>query len=165
MRRSKSGRPPETEEEARAKAERRYRSLQVSTFCLHALAWILVTFYATDYLPPLFVKFTIGVNEPAVAQYLAGYLILSAICLVLSISFGCFYGRPISTSRYSWRWYVFPVILALVLIPAQGSNELLTRAVEAVCLVPGIWLGVAVSRPWQRRRLRRRPARGRVAAP
>ena len=160
----RQARPPATPEEAEAKADRRLRSLQVSTFCLHALAWILATFYATDYLPALFVKTTVGVKQAALPQYLAGYLILSVICLVLAIGFGCFYGPRIGASRYSWRWYVFPVALALLLIPAQGSNELLTRAVEAVCLVSGIALGVTLSQPWRRRRQRRRPAPGRVAS-
>jgi MFS family permease len=159
----RQARAPLTEDEARAKAERRYRSVQVSTFCLHAMAWILATFYATDYLPALFVRLVVGLNQATVLQFLAGYLILGVICALLAISFGCFYGPRIRQSRYSWRWYFFPVVLALVLIPAQGSNELLTRAIEAVCLVPGIVLGVGVSQPW--RRWRRRPARGRVAAP
>ncbi|MGH7643344.1 MAG: hypothetical protein ACRENX_10115 [Candidatus Dormibacteria bacterium] len=155
-------RPPATPEETEAKLERRRRSLRVSTFCLHALTWILATFYATDYLPALFVRATVGVNQAALPQYLAGYLLLGVICLVLAIAFGCYYGPHIKASRYSWRWYVFPVALALLLIPAQGSNELLTRAVEAACLIPGIALGGALSQPWRRRR---RPARDRVAAP
>jgi len=159
----RQARAPLIDDEARAKAERRYRSVQVSTVCLHAMAWILATFYATDYLPALFVRLVVGLNQATVLQYLAGYLVLGVICALLAISFGCFYGPRIRKSRYSWRWYFFPVVLALVLIPAQGSNELLTRAVEAVCLVPGIVLGVGVSQPW--RRWRRRPARGRVAAP
>lgn len=161
----RQSRLPVTREEAQAKAERRYRSVQLSTFCLHIMAWILATFYATDYLPALYVRFTVGLDQPAWLQFLSGYLILSVICVVLAITFGCCYGPRIKASRYSWRWYVFPVVLALVLIPAQGSNELLTRAVEAVCLVPGIALGVGLSRPWRRWRRRRRPAPGRVAAP
>lgn len=159
----RQSRRPTTPEEAQAKEERRYRTVQVSSFCLNVMAWILATFYATDYLPALYVRSALGVHQPALIQYLAGYLVLSMICLVLAIAFGCFYGPRIRASRYSWRWYVFPVVLALVLIPAQGSNELLTRAVEAVCLVPGIALGVRLSQPW--RRWRRRPARGRVGAP
>jgi len=55
------------------------------------------------------------------------------------------------------------VALALLLIPAQGSNELLTRAIEALCLVGGIALGESLSRPL--RRWLRRPPRGRLAAP
>lgn len=154
---------PPTLVEARAKAERRRRSVQLSTFCLHTMAWILVTFYATDYLPALFVRWVVGLNQIALFQYVTGYLILGAICVLLATSFGCWYGPAIRKSVYSWRWYVFPVALALILIPAQGSNELLTRAVEAGCLVPGIALGVGVSQPW--RRWWQRPARGRVAAP
>ncbi|HEY6538140.1 MAG TPA: hypothetical protein VI138_03760 [Candidatus Dormibacteraeota bacterium] len=154
--------PPLTEEEARAKEERRRRSLQVSSFCLQAMAWILLTFYATDYLPPLLVRLTVGLRQPDSLQYLVGYLGLGAICLALAVGFGCYYGPRIRASRYPWRWYLFPTALALLLIPSQGANELLTRAVEAVCLVPGIGLGLGLSRPW--RRWRRRPVPGRVAA-
>jgi len=127
------------------------------------MGWILVTFYATDYLPPLVIRLTVGLHQPAVLQYLIGYLVLGLICLALAVGFGCLYGLRVQASGYRWRWYLFPVALALVLIPAQGANELLTRAVEAVCLVAGIALGVGLSQPW--RNWRRRPARGRVAAP
>ncbi|MGC1185042.1 MAG: hypothetical protein WBA31_07820 [Candidatus Dormiibacterota bacterium] len=154
-----------TREEARAKAERRQRSLQVSTICLHAMGWILVTFYATDYLPPLMIRVTVGVHQPASQQYLVGYVVLGLICLGLAVGFGCLYGPRIRASAYSWRWYFFPILLALLLIPAQGINEWLSRAIEALCLVPGIALGVGLSQPWRRWRRRRRPARGRVAAP
>ena len=56
---------PLTREEARAKEERRLRSLQVSTICLHSMGWILATFYATDYLPPLLIRLTVGLHQPA----------------------------------------------------------------------------------------------------
>lgn len=158
-----SRRAPLTLAEARAKEERRVRSLQVSTFCLHSMAWILVTFYATDYLPPLAIRFTVGLRQTALAQYLVGYLVLGLLCLLLATGFGILYGPRIRKSRFAWRWFVFPVALALLLIPAQGSNELLTRAVEALCLVSGMALGESVSRPL--RRWLRRPARGRLAAP
>ena len=128
------------------------------------MVWTLVTFYATDYLPPLVIRLTVGLHQPALLQYLTGYLVLGLICVGLASGFGCLYGPRISASRYSWRWYVFPVVLALLLIPAQGANELLSRAVEAVCLVPGIALGVSLSRPSRRGRRRRR-APGRAAAP
>ncbi|MFZ0168157.1 MAG: hypothetical protein WAL64_01895 [Candidatus Dormiibacterota bacterium] len=156
-------RAPLTLAEARAKEERRVRSLQVSTFCLHTMAWILAAFYATDYLPPLAIRFTVGLRQTAFAQYLVGYLVLGLLCLVLATGFGGLYGPRISSSRFAWRWFVFPVALALLLIPAQGSNELLTRAVEALCLVSGIALGESLSHPL--RRWLRRPARGRQAAP
>ncbi|MFZ0995705.1 MAG: hypothetical protein WAO09_06980 [Candidatus Dormiibacterota bacterium] len=156
-------RPPLTMAQARAKEERRVRSLQVSTFCLHSMAWILVTFYATDYLPPLAIRLTVGLRQTALAQYLVGYLVLGLLCLVLASGFGILYGPRIRKSRFAWRWFVFPVALALLLIPAQGSNELLTRAVEALCLVSGIALGESLSRLL--RRWLRRPARGRLAAP
>lgn len=127
------------------------------------MAWILVTFYATDYLPPLLIRATVGLRQSAVLQYLVGYLVLGALCLCLATAFGCLYGPRIRTGTYSWRWYLFPVLLALLLIPAQGVNEWLTRGVEALCLMLGIALGVGISQPW--RRWRRRPAGGRVAAP
>ena len=127
--------------------------------CLHALTWILLTFYATDYLPPLAIRFIIGLHQAAFAQYLVGYLVLGLLCLGLATGFGRLYGHRISASRYPWRWFLFPLALALLLIPAQGANELLTRAVEAVGLVAGIALGQRFSRPL------RRPARGRLAAP
>jgi hypothetical protein len=127
------------------------------------MAWILATFYATDYLPPLAIRFTVGLHQSAVTQYLVGYLVLGLLCAGIAIGFGCLYGPRIRASRYSWRWFVFPVAVALLLIPAQGSNELLTRVVEAVCLVGGIALGESLSRPL--RRFLRRPARGRLAAP
>src|SRR5580658_9429113 len=119
-------RPPLTLAEARAKEERRVRSLQVSTFCLHSMAWILVTFYTTDYLPPLAIRFTVGVRQTALAQYLVGYLVLGLLCFLLATGFGGLYGPRIRNSRFAWRWFVFPVALALLLIPAQGANELLT---------------------------------------
>jgi hypothetical protein len=149
--------------EASAKEERRARSLQVSTFCLHAMAWILATFYATDYLPPLAIRFTVGLRQTVLAQYLVGYLVLGSLCLLLATGFGIVYGPRIRKSRFAWRWFVFPVALGLLLIPAQGSNELLTRAVEAICLVGGIALGASLSPPL--RRWLRRPARGRLASP
>lgn len=127
--------------------------------CLHALTWILVTFYATDYLPPLAIRFSVGLRQTALTQYLVGYLTLGLLCTGLGTGFGCLYGGRISASRYPWRWYVFPVALALALIPAQGANELLTRAVETVCLVAGIAGGRRFSWP------RRRPGRGRMDAP
>lgn len=156
---------PLTREEARAKEERRLRSLQVSTICLHSMGWILATFYATDYLPPLLIRLTVGLHQPAPLQYLIGYLALSLLCVGLAVAFGCLYGPRIRGSAYSWRWYFFPVVLALLLIPAQGVSEWLTRGIEAACLVLGIALGVGLSQPWRRWRRRRRPARGRVAAP
>ncbi|MGA8207618.1 MAG: hypothetical protein WB801_04440 [Candidatus Dormiibacterota bacterium] len=156
-------RVPLTLAEARAKEERRVRSLQVSTFCLHSMAWILATFYATDYLPPLAIRFTVGVRQTALAQYLVGYLVLGLLCVLLATGFGVLYGPRIKNSRFAWRWFVFPVALALLLIPAQGSNELLTRGVEALCLVAGIAVGESLSR--RLRRWLRRPARGRLAAP
>jgi hypothetical protein len=149
--------------EARAKEERRVRSLQVSTFCLHTMAWILAIFYATDYLPPLAIRFTVGLRQTALAQYVIGYLVLGLLCFLLATGFGGLYGPRIGNSRFAWRWFVFPVALALLLIPAQGANELLTRAVEALCLVSGIALGESLSRPL--RRWLRRPARGPLAAP
>jgi len=153
---------PVTEAKARDQDERRRRSLKVSTLCLHAMAWVLLTFYATDYLPALAIRFSVGLRVSRLDQYVVGYIVLSLICLALAMGFGVLYQPRISASRYSWRWLVFPVAVALWLIPAQGANELLTRAVEALCLAGGIALGEGVSRPLRRRW--RRPAPGRVAA-
>ncbi|MGH7608520.1 MAG: hypothetical protein ACREOD_01050 [Candidatus Dormibacteria bacterium] len=150
MNRRSSGRrsqPPPSPEEARAKAERRRRGLQVSTVCLHGMAWILVTFYATDYLPPLAIRLTVGVSSPRPGQYLLGYAVLGAICLILGGVFGRLYRQRIAASRYRWRWVVFPAVLALLLIPSQGFNEWLTRLVELACVVGGIGAGAAFSRP------------------
>ncbi|MGH7692233.1 MAG: hypothetical protein ACREOA_05970 [Candidatus Dormibacteria bacterium] len=159
-----SSRPPLTPEEHEAREHLRQRSLHVSTFCLHSMAWILAAFYATDYLPPLAIRFTVGLRQAAATQYLVGYLVLAAICLLLATAFGWFYGPRVRASRYVWRWYLFPVLVAVLLMPSQGISDLLTKAVEVVCLVPGIALGVALSRD-PRWRGRWRPARGRVAAP
>jgi len=154
-------RPPATRDEAQAREERRRRGVQVSSFCLQAMAWILLTFYATDYLPPLLIRLTVGLRQTHLVQYLVGYSVLALVCLALAVGFGRLYGRRVQVSRYRWRWYFFPVALALVLIPAQGANELLSWVVEAVCLLVGVALGVGLSRPGRKWR----PARGRVAAP
>ncbi len=143
--------------EARDKAELRRRSLQVSTFCLHAMAWVLVVFYATDYLPPLAVRGTVGLRSPASAQYLDGYLALGLLCALLGASFGALYRRRIRASRYSWRWFVFPILVALLLIPAQGAEEWLSRGVELICLLLGIGAGIRLG---PRLRPRRPPAGG-----
>jgi hypothetical protein len=150
-----------TKEEWEAKEARRERGLQLSTFCLQSMAWILLTFYATDYLPPLSIRLTIGLQAPRNDQYLVGYLVLGLLCLLIAIGFGAFYRPRIARSTYSWRWFLFPTVVALFLIPAQGENELLTRAVEAACLLVGIGLGELTS-GWFRRS--RRPAeQGRAA--
>ncbi|MGH7640706.1 MAG: hypothetical protein ACREOL_07370 [Candidatus Dormibacteria bacterium] len=156
-------RKPLSREEEEVKEDLRRRSLQVSTFCLHGMAWILLAFYATDYLPPLAVRFSVGLGSPAVSQYLVGYLALGILCLLLGVAFGVFYGARIYRSRYHWRWYVFPVLVAVVLIPVQGSNELFSRLVEALCLLVGIRFGALAGRLRFRRR-RRQPGPGRGPA-
>ncbi len=135
-----------------AKAERRRRGLAVSTFCIHSMGWVLVTFYATDYLPPLAIRLTVGLGSSRATQYLVGYLALGTVCLLLGISFGIFYRERIAASRYSWRWYFFPGAVAILLIPAQGENELVTRLVEAVFLLAGLALGRSLPGPVRRSR-------------
>lgn len=141
-----------TQAEEAAKAERRRRGLAVSTFCLHSMIWVLLTFYATDYLPPLAIRLTVGLEASSATQYLVGYVALGTVCLLLGISFGIFYRERIAASRYSWRWYFFPGAVAILLIPAQGENELLTRLVEAVFLLSGLALGRSVPGPVRRSR-------------
>ena len=155
--------PPLTEEEElAAKEERRRRGLQVSTFCLHSMAWVLLTFYATDYLPPLSIRLTVGLSAARSSQYLVGYVTLSLVCLLLGAGFASFYQPRIAHSRYPWRWLLFPMVVALILIPAQGENELLTRGVEAACLLLGLAVGQVVTASL--RRSRRSSGRSRAAA-
>jgi hypothetical protein len=154
-----SRKPPLTKEEWEARDERRQRGLQLSTFCLQSMSWILLTFYATDYLPPLSIRLTIGLHAPRSDQYLVGYLVLGLLCLLIAIGFGAFYRPTIARSRYSWRWFLFPTLVALFLIPAQGENELLTRAVEAACLLAGIGLGELTSGSFRRSRPSAEPGR------
>ncbi len=135
----------------------------VSTVCLHATAWVLLTYYATDYLPPLAIRATVGLSAARSVQFLVGYLTLSAVCLVLGTGFGNYYRPRIAASRYPWRWYLFPLIAALVLIPAQGENELLTAAVEALFLLGGMAAGRAL--PSAFRRSRKRAAQGPAVGP
>jgi hypothetical protein len=154
-----SGKRPLTKEEWGAREERRGRGLQLSTFCLQSMSWILLTFYATDYLPPLSIRLTIGLQAPRSGQYLVGYVVLGLVCLLIAIGFGAFYRPRIARSRYSWRWFFFPTVVALFLIPAQGENELLTRAVEAACLLVGIGLGELTSGWFRRSRRSAEPGR------
>jgi len=144
--------PAQTAAELAAKAERRRRGMQVSTICLHSMSWVLLAFYATDYLPPLSIRLTVGLTASRATQYLVGYLALGTICLVLGVAFGSFYQERIARSRYSWRWFFFPGAAALLLIPAQGESELLTRLVEAVFLLGGLALGRLVPKPVRRSR-------------
>lgn len=125
-----------------ARQERRRRSLQVSTISLHALSWLLLTFYATDYLPALSIRLLVGLGAPAAAQFLVGYVTLGAVCLAIGTGFGWLYSGAIRRSRYPWRWFLFPLLVALFLVPAQGSNELLTRGVVAATLLLGAALGL-----------------------
>lgn len=145
--------------ETRAKAELRRRSLQVSTFCIHTMAWVLLAFYATDYLPPLAIRGTVGLASPRLQQYLVGYAALCGLCLLLAATFGALYERHFRLSRYSWRWVVFPILVALFLIPAQGANEWLTRVLELAFLGLGMALGLRIG-PALRRRRRAVPGLG-----
>jgi hypothetical protein len=124
------------------------------------MSWILLTFYATDYLPPLSIRLTIGLQAPRDSQYLVGYLALGIICLLIAIGFGAFYRPRIARSRYAWRWFLLPTVVALFLIPIQGENEMLTRGVEAACLIAGIGIGELLW-GWVRRS-RHAPAAGRA---
>ncbi|HUY53879.1 MAG TPA: hypothetical protein VMV23_01830 [Candidatus Nanopelagicaceae bacterium] len=133
--------PPLTPAELAAKEDRRRRGLQVSTFCLHTTAWVVLTYYATDYLPPLSIRLTVGLTSPRDTQYLVGYTTLSLICLLLGAAFAGLYRPRIAASRYPWRWFLAPLVVALILIPSQGANGLLTKLVEAACLTLGLAVG------------------------
>ncbi len=143
--------------DAAARAERRQRTAQASTATLHTLGWVLVGFYSTDYLPPLAVRALVPGSGPSLRLYLTGYCTLAAVCLLLGLAFGWRYRAAIQRSRFPWRWAVFPTALALLLIPAQGLNEWLTRLVEAVSLVSGLSAGRALPLTYAsvRARLRR----------
>ena len=138
--------------EAAAKAERRRRGLQLSNFIIHATFWVLLTYFATDYLPPLTIRALGGAHASPASQYLIGYTALSAVCLLLGLGFGNFYKPRIAASRYPWRWYLFPLIVAVVLIPPQGRSTLLSSLIEAACLLGGAVLGSIAPRYLRRSR-------------
>ena len=142
---------------AAARAERRQRTAQASTAVLHTLGWVLVAFYSTDYLPSLAVRTLAPGRGPSLGLYLTGYGALATVCLVLGTVFGWRYRAAIRRSGFPWRWAVFPTTLALLLIPAQGANEWLTRLVEAIALVAGLGAGRALPLTYEsaRARLRR----------
>ena len=142
--------PEVLEEEARAKAERRRRGLQLTNFVMHSTFWVLLTYFATDYLPPLTIRGTVGLVAPREIQFLIGYLALSVVCLLLGVGFGNFYKPRVAASRYPWRWYLFPLVVAVVLIPPQGNSTLLSSLIEALCLLAGAVLGTALPL-WVRR--------------
>jgi len=137
--------PQLTPAELAAKEARRRRGLQVSSFCLHTTAWGVLTYYATDYLPPLSIRLTVGLASPRATQYLIGYTALSLICLLLGAAFAGLYRPRMVASRYPWRWYLGPLLVALILIPSQGANGLLTKLVEAACLALGLAVGQLVA--------------------
>ena len=107
---------------------------------MHGAAWILLTFYATDYLPPLAIRATVG-TAAAQVQFLVGYLTMGLVCLLLGASFGLVYRPAIERSPFPWRWGVFPLLLALALIQAPDSGGLLSRGLEALTLLSGEGLG------------------------
>jgi hypothetical protein len=158
---ARGGKRALAKDEWEAREERRRRGLNLSTFCLQSMSWILLTFYATDYLPPLSIRLTIGLQAPRASQYVVGYLALGMICLLIAIGFGAFYRPRLVRSRYTWRWFLFPTVVALFLIPIQGENEMLTRGVEAACLLAGIGIG-ELTAGWVRRS-RHAPSAGRAA--
>ncbi|HUY97946.1 MAG TPA: hypothetical protein VMW47_10090 [Verrucomicrobiae bacterium] len=155
--RRRAGRPParatpdraRTGDADRERARHRARSAQASRVILHALGWVLVVFYATDYLPPLAVRWLAAGPADRVRLYLVGYCALGLICWGLGAAFGGGYRRAIRASRYPQRWLVFPTVLAVLLIPAQGWNEWLSRGVEVVACLAGIHTGL-----WLRSRSR-----------
>ncbi len=133
-----------------AREERLRKSRQLTAISVHALAWLLATFYATDYLPPLSIRLSVGLSAPARTQYLVGYFTLGAVALGLGTGLGGMYARLIRCSRYPWRWVVFPTLVAALLVPPQGADLLLTKVVVAAMAATGILLGYG----WRRSRLR-----------
>ncbi len=126
------------------------------------MTWILIAFYSTDYLPPLAVRSTVGLGAPHLNQYLVGYAALAGVCVLLGGAFGWFYRARLAASRYRWRWVLFPAVVAVLLIPAQGANEWLSRLVELACLIASVWGGAAFSprpgRRWRAPAVRREDA-------
>lgn len=151
-----------TPEQLAAKDEARRRALKVSTFCLHAMAWVVLTYFATDYLPPISIRLTVGLGAPASTQYLVGYIALGLTCGLLGAGFAGVYRPQITASRYPWRWFLFPLAVALVLIPAQGESQLLSKLVEAGFLIIGLAAGQLLAASL--RQSRRSSGRGRAAA-
>lgn len=133
------------------RAELRARSAQASRAVLHTLAWVLGIYFASDYLPPLAVRQLAPAGSGGLRIYLTGYLVLAAICVVLGTAFARVYRPAIARSRYPQRWLVFPVLLAVLLIPSQGWNEWLTRGVEAGALVLGLGAGLRSRSRWRSR--------------
>lgn len=138
-------------EENPERVELRRRSLKVSRASLHGLAWLLLTFYATDYLPALTIRATVGLSAPIASQYLMGYVALGLVCLVVGAGFGAMYAPSVSASKYPWRWVLFPLIVAMVLIPTQGADQLLSKGVELVALLGGEAVGLRLSARVRRR--------------
>ena len=128
---------------------------------MHALAWLLAAFYATDYLPPLSIRLSVGLSAPARTQYLVGYLTLGVVALGLGTGLGWMYARLIRRSRYPWRWVVFPTLVATLLVPPQGADLLLTKVVAAVMAAFGIMLGYG----WRRSRHRGQKGTGKEPRP
>ena len=140
------GKPAPTPEELAAKAARRRRGVQVSTFCLHGMAWVVLTYYSTDYLPPLAIRGLVGLDAAQPVQFLVGYVTLSVVCALLGLGFGTLYAGRMAASRYPWRWFLFPLIVAIVLIPPQGNVELLSASLELIFLLGGMLLGRRIPR-------------------
>jgi hypothetical protein len=136
--------------EAAAREERRRKSRQLTSISVYSLGWLLAAFYATDFLPPLSIRLSVGLSAPARTQYLVGYLALAAVALWLGTGFGWMYEALILRSRYPWRWVVFPTVVAVLLVPPQGTDLLLTKLVAAIMAALGIVLGYG----WRRGRRR-----------
>ncbi len=153
---------PEGQElELAAREERRRKSRQLTSISVHSLGWLLAAFYATDFIPPLSIRLSVGLSAPASTQYLVGYLALAAVALGLGAGFGWMYEGLIRHSRYPWRWVVFPTLVAVLLIPPQGADLLLTKVVAAVMAAFGIMLGYG----WRRSRHRGQKGTGKEPRP
>ena len=133
----------------RRRAVSQARSAQASRAILHTLCWVLVVFYATDYLPPLAVRWLGPGDGAPLRVYLVGYCALAVVCGALGTAFALRYRRAIAASRYPQRWLIFPTVLAVLLIPAQGWNEWLTRAVEVGACLAGLGTGLRSRNRWR----------------
>ncbi len=147
--------------ELAAREERLRKSQKLTSISVHALGWLLATYYATDFLPPLSIRLSVGLSAPTRVQYLVGYLALGAVSLGLALGFGWMYHGQVRRSRYPWRWVVFPTLVAVLLVPPQGAELLLTKVVVGAVAGLGILLGYG----WRASRVRRRPGEPRPGRP
>ncbi|MDA8394504.1 MAG: hypothetical protein M0T72_04545 [Candidatus Dormibacteraeota bacterium] len=147
--------------ELAAREERLRKSRQLTSISVHSLGWLVATYYATDFIPPLSIRLSVGLSAPTRLQFLVGYLALGAVALGLGSGFGWMYAGLIRRSRYPWRWVVFPTLVAVLLVPPQGADLLLTKVVVAAMAAIGILLGYG----WRASRVRGRPGGREPARP